>query len=209
MGNTSVGIAVIGDVVDSRGRETDWHGALVAALTRVNAQLPAVQPLAPTVGDEFQGLYKTVGDALRATVLVRLELGGELDCRFGVGQGEYRQIADGPVPIQEGSAWSSAREAIVTAKQLEGVRHPTVRTWFRSESDAGPVNAYLLARDHVLAQMDARARRLLLGLIQGRTQVELAEREGVGQSAVSRNLRRNGAYAVLAGMQLMEGGSLA
>ncbi len=54
------GVAVIGDVVGSRWKhQTDWHASLVAALDRVNEQVPAVQRLAPTVGDEFQGLYAT------------------------------------------------------------------------------------------------------------------------------------------------------
>ena len=202
---------MIGDVVGSRARrQTTWHASLVAALDRVNEQVAAEQPLAPTVGDEFQGLYATPGAALRATLLVRLELDGELDCRFGIGVGGHRQIGEGARPIQEGTAWWSARDAIITAKKLESVRQPTVRTWLRQEDAPeleASTNAYLLARDHLLTQMDARARRLLLGLIQGRTQVELAAREGIGQSAVSRNLRRNGAYAVLKGMHLMDAGS--
>ncbi len=186
--------------------------ALIAALRRVNDQVPAEQPLAPTVGDEFQGLYSTAGAALTATMLVRLELEGELDCRFGIGVGGYSEIGPGGISIQAGTAWWSARDAIVTAKQLETVRQPTVRTWYRYEPDSdlmgwapeeGPTNAYLLARDHLLTQMDARTRRLTLGIIRGKTQVELARSEGIGQSAVSRNLRRNGAYALLEGAELI------
>ena len=223
MQNDPTGAAVIGDVVGSRWkvRERDWHGELVAALDRVNAQVPAVQPLAPTVGDEFQGLYATPGAALRATLLVRLELGLdddlEIDCRFGVGYGYYAEIGAGALPVQAGTAWWSARDAIVTAKEQESVRQPTLRTWYSCEAgpldaapldaaplDAGPTNAYLLARDHLVSQLDARSRRLLLGIIQGRTQVELARREGIGQSAVSRNLRRNGAYALMEGADLID-----
>ncbi len=214
------GAAVIGDVVGSREKTRDrtWHGELVAALDRVNAQVPSVQPLAPTVGDEFQGLYATPAAALRATLLIRLELGIDddhgLDCRFGVGVGVYSQIGEGVLPIQAGTAWWSARDAIVKAKEQQSGRQPTLRTWYRYEPsqdlgmalDEVPTNAYLLARDHLVSQLDARSTRLLLGIIQGRTQVELARREGIGQSAVSRNLRRNGAYVLLEGVDLIDHG---
>jgi hypothetical protein len=207
MNNDPIGAAVIGDVIGSRWRDRtdDWHAALVGALGRVNAQVVAVQPLAPTVGDEFQGLYATVGAALQATMLVRLELDSRLDCRFGVGVGYYAEIGKGALPIQAGTAWWAARDAIVTVKSKESGRHPTLRTWFSSASENDDLtNAYLLARDHLVTSMDDRSRRLLLGTIQGRTQSELARAEGIGQSAVSRNLRRNGAFAVLDGAALIE-----
>ncbi|CAN5464698.1 SatD family protein [soil metagenome] len=206
-------MAVIGDVVKSRERAgTGWHRELVEALDRVNAQLTAEQPLHSTIGDEFQGLYRSVATALRATLLVRLELPGGLDCRFGVGVGGYAETLGSARPVQEGTAWWSARQAIVRAKSEEAGRHPSLRTWYEYEPDEdelaaplhqGPTNAYLLARDHLVSHMDARSRRLLLGTIQGRTQTELAASEGIGQSAVSRNLRRNGAYAVLEGADLI------
>ncbi len=217
------GAAVIGDVVGSREKSRDhiWHRDLVAALDRVNTQVPAVQPLAATVGDEFQGLYTTAAahcarpcssaSNSEPTTIT------ELDCRFGVGVGFYTEIGEGilPINIQAGAAWWSARAAIVTAKEQESGRQPTLRTWYRYEAYQGlsmaldevPTNAYLLARDHLVSQLDARSRRLLLGIIQGQTQIELARREGIGQSAVSRNLRRNGAYVLLEGMDLIDTGS--
>lgn len=218
MRNDLWGTAVIGDVLGSRSQKdgTDWHRSLVAALNRVNEQVTAVQPLAPTVGDEFQGLYSSPSAALWATMLVRLELDDGLDCRFGVGVGFYSTIGEGALPIQAGTAWWSAREAIVTGALQESVRQPTLRTWYRCEPDEnlpgtplaeGPTNAYLLARDHIVTQMGARTRRLLLGIIKGETQSEIARREGIIQSAVSRNLRRNGAYALLEGAELLEGSS--
>ncbi|HEX7834591.1 MAG TPA: SatD family protein [Pseudolysinimonas sp.] len=207
MDNDLTGAAVIGDVIGSRWRDPaeDWHGILVAALDRVNAQVDATQPLAPTVGDEFQAMYPTLGAAVRATMLVRLELDSKLDCRFGIGVGSSAEVGRGALPIQAGTAWWAARDAIVTVKSHESGRHPSLRTWCATaSSDDGPMNAYLLARDHLITSMDARSRRLLLGTIQSRTQSELARSEGIGQSAVSRSLRRNGAYAVADGAALIE-----
>ena len=60
------------------------------------------------------------------------------------------------------------------------------------------LNAFLLCRDALVAQMKPRSRRLLLGLIMERSQAELARQEGISQSAVSQNLSSSGAYAIKA-----------
>ena len=46
--------------------------------------------------------------------------------------------------------------------------------------------------------MKPRSRRLLLGMVLGSPQAELAAEEGVSQSAVSQNLAASGAYAIKA-----------
>jgi hypothetical protein len=200
------GVAVIADLVGSREHpdRRAVQRALVAGLDEVNAQVPAVQPLRPTVGDESQGVYARLPDALAATLLLRLVLGPGLDCRFGIGAGWYETVGDPDgALIQDGSAWWSAREAIVEAKDRESGRHATLRTWVAGE-DAAVANAYLLARDHLVAEMSPRSRRLLVGLLRGRTQTALAGEEGISPSAVSQNLRKSGALAVLGGMELLQ-----
>jgi hypothetical protein len=44
--------------------------------------------------------------------------------------------------------------------------------------------------------MNARQCRLLLGLLVGRTQEQIASDEDITQGAVSQNLRRSGAFAI-------------
>ena len=66
------------------------------------------------------------------------------------------------------------------------------------------MNAYTMTRDQLVSDFDARQRRLLLGLLEGTTQAELAEREGISASAVSQSLRRCGALAVLDGLEVMD-----
>jgi hypothetical protein len=177
---------------------------LVAGLEEVNALAPAVQPLRPTVGDESQGIYADLPSALGATLLLRLVLSPRLDCRFGIGAGWYETVGDEDgALIQDGSAWWSAREAIVEAKTRESSRDPALRTWFAGEGElAALANAYLLSRDQLVTHMSDRSRRLLLGLLRDRTQTALAEEEGISPSAVSQNLRKSGALAVLGGMAL-------
>ena len=60
-------------------------------------------------------------------------------------------------------------------------------------------NAYLLARDDLVASMSERTRRLTYGRCLGRTQRELAEAEGVTQPAVSQALASAGSAALVAG----------
>src|SRR4051794_13409515 len=125
--NTSLHYAVIGDLVGSR-QQTSRAGVqkqLLAALDVVNTRLPsAVQKLEPTIGDELQGVYATLHDALYATVLVRLALPEAMDCRFGVGVGELEIVGSSAYGlIQDGQAWWSARKAIDDAES-RGSRFP-------------------------------------------------------------------------------------
>lgn len=207
MSGEHAGIAVIVDLVGSR-RQPDRGAAqqhLVDALVEVNAAVPALQPLAPTIGDESQGAYAGLSAAMLATLLLRLTLPYPLDCRFGLGAGTWQNVGRSDYgPMQDGPAWWAARDAIVEAKAREGRRHKSLRTWYgvadEKAADFAPVgvtNALLMCRDEIVSGMNDRSRRLALGLLKGRTQVELAKAEDISQSAVSQNLQRNGAFALL------------
>src|SRR5689334_19507482 len=78
---------LIGDVVGSRAfaDRRGLHRRLTAALKSVTDD--AVDPPAITVGDEFQGAYRTVGQALDAAWALRLTLAPDIDVRFGIGWG--------------------------------------------------------------------------------------------------------------------------
>src|SRR5689334_6378151 len=111
--------AVIGDLVASREHASRRRAQqdLLAALAVVNDLMPAVQPLEPTIGDELQGVYDNLHDALAATVVVRLALPETMDCRFGVGVGDLEIVGTSHYGLtQDGPAWWHAREAIDTAK---------------------------------------------------------------------------------------------
>jgi hypothetical protein len=203
-------VAVIVDVSKSRSHadRRELQRQIEDSFRRVNDLVAADQPLQPTVGDEFQAAYPDVPTALHASLLARLSLPEGVDCRFGLGLGELATIGTGVAgALQDGSAWWAARRAIDEARKHEYSKLGFVRTWFRAD-DAGPteafVNAYLLGRDQIVTAMNPRARRLLLGQLLGETQAQLAEQEGVTQSAVSQNLARSGANAVIAGEALLE-----
>jgi len=196
--------AVIGDVVASK-RQADRSAvqdALVAAMREVNAGLTALQPWEPTVGDEFQCVYAGLGDAVRASLLLRLTLLPVVDTRFGLGCGGFTVFDAARSPMsQDGPAWWAAREAIEQVQaRAAASRGRRVRTWFAAADgvgDAAAVNAFLLCRDELVGSMSPRAARLLRGLLLGRQQQEMADAEGISQSAVSQTLSRTGAYAVL------------
>lgn len=214
----SVRVAVIVDLVGSR-RHADrtWvHRSLLEALQATNQLADFDQPLEPTLGDESQGRYVTLEDAIRATFMLRLLLPEDMDCRAGIGIGPVEELGVGIYgPIQDGPAWWAARDAIVEAKTREAGQNPTLRTWYEITDHKGfpsgdypsmaLINAYFLARDEVVSQMSERSRRLLFGLLSGKSQVEMAQSEAISQSAVSQNLRRSGAAAVLSSLSLVVG----
>lgn len=200
---------LIGDLVASKQHDDRraLQRLLASVLTTVNARSNPVQPLELTVGDEFQGGFASVPEAARASLLVRLELlVHKVDSRYGLGHGAVTVFDRTRSPVsQDGPGWWAARAAIDRAKQLaDSPRTSFARTCFGYGQDEAPgwrgdaaaFEAFLLCRDATIEQTSERARRLLLGLMIGKPQAELAAEEGITQGAVSQNLRRSGAFAI-------------
>lgn len=202
-------VGLIADIV--RSRELDDRAAAQDAVRRAfddaHRAFSVTEPVWATVGDEFQATYSHLHQALSVTALVRLLLPDDLDCRFGLGQGEIRHVerAPGGGLIQDGSAWWSAREAIKIAHKHEDHGHPYLRTWFDGgEPDrVALVNAYLISRDHSISRMKHREKRVTAAALLGDTQEAIARSEQITQSAVSQNLRRSGGAALMLGLQLL------
>lgn len=206
-------VAVIADLVDSKNiaDRRSAQASIAAAFERVDSLVPHDQPLRATVGDEFQAVYPTIARALEATLLARLALPAGIDCRFGLGLGQVIDVGDGLAgAVQDGSGWWLARDAINQAHAREDSRTPSVRAWFRAGDGDGArealVNAYLLARDHVVGSMTERSRRLVFGSMLGSSQGELAVAEGITQSAVSQSLRRSGGASLIESIEQLRAG---
>lgn len=185
--------AVIGDVVGSREQPSRARAQqqLLTALAEANRRVPSLQPLEPTIGDEVQGVYSSLHDAMYATVLVRLALPDPMDCRFGIGVGEVEIVGSSAYGLtQDGPAWWSARDAIDAAKamhrQVPGLRTRIVRT---DQQEGDMANSYLACRDTIVSGFDARQRRIALGVLDGRTLATIAQDEGISASAVSQRHR--------------------
>ncbi|MGZ3470205.1 MAG: SatD family protein [Isosphaeraceae bacterium] len=114
--------ALLGDIRGSRRSDTrsQDQDRLKQVLDDTSQSLVAIQPLAATVGDEFQGLFSSLGAALEATLLIRLRLIEFVDVRFGVGWGPLTLHQKDLAPFgQDGPAWWFARSAIERASALE------------------------------------------------------------------------------------------
>lgn len=190
-------VALIGDIVDSRTApdRQALHDAMTKTLEGVNSDHPVVDPAVITLGDEFQGVYATLGDALTAAFRIRAALRPH-DVRFGVGRGEI-QVLDPERGIHDGPAYWAARDAIEQAAALaERAALRTTRTVFTSPEDpphhVAAVNAALLGLDQILGALSPVSWRILAGRMQGRTQKALAAQEGITPSAVSQRVRNEG-----------------
>jgi SatD family (SatD) len=198
---------LIGDVVGSRlvADRTAQHQALNQALAEIAAG--AIDPPAFTVGDEFQGSYPTVGEAIDAALSLRLAVAPDIDVRFGIGWGAVMML-DASAGIQDGPGWWAAREAIewtATAQRQPGLA--LVRTSFRvnglSRPDVDAINAALLCRDHLLGLLDDRSIRILKGLLSNHTKKDIAAAEDISASAVSQRAGRDGLDLIVQASQYL------
>jgi DNA-binding CsgD family transcriptional regulator len=176
---------LIGDVVASRRLPDRLEGQrrLNQVLGEVTAWMGPVQPLEPTVGDEFQGAFATLGEATLAALLVRLGTLPGVDVRCGLGYGEVSVHDATRRPLlQDGPGWWAAREAL---EELG----PRRRTFYIGP-DAGRVNAYLTTRDALVERLSERGWRMLDMALRGGSQQEIAETEGISRAAVSQHFAR-------------------
>ena len=132
---------LIGDLVHSR-RSADragLHARLSKALDAVNRAGGPLTPLRITVGDEYQGTFASLPDAVRAAWRLRVRMLPECDLRQGLGWGEVRVLQEEP-RVEDGPGWWVARDA-VHAVELAEERSGTAwrRTAYRRvEGAAGP-----------------------------------------------------------------------
>ncbi len=211
---------LIGDIVESRRADDRpaLQKQLRAMLQRMNKELKPALRLEPTIGDEFQGGFESIAEAVRASMVIRLEFfeRADADTRFGLGHGSITVFAARKPVSQDGPGWWTARRAIDVAKEMAEVSSTSfVRTCFEPDpsnseaelAEAASLNAFLLCRDAMIDRMNAQSRRRLNGLTRGWSQSRIAAAEGTTQSAISQNLARSGAYAVHIAQARLEDGS--
>jgi hypothetical protein len=195
--------AVIGDVIDSRSHADRGalQDALSEALAAANARTTPLQPFQMTIGDEFQGVYRSVEEATHATFLVQLHLVGLTRVRFGIGVGIITLETDRAPFGQDGPAWWSARSAIDTVRAAER-RYGEPPRWTTAietsdEDRLGPLRAYLQLRDHIMGEIDRVDADILAGLLQGDNQSEIAKKLEIDKGAISRRVSGHGLSALM------------
>ncbi len=205
---------LIGDLIGSRG-STDrraLHEAFAAVLDRVNTELRPPTPVRMQVGDEYQGVFASLGDALHASLTVRLALLPHADVRHGIGRGRIEVLGEDP-RVEDGPGWWAARAAIDRVQEAEGrPGERSLRTAYVASPDAGApggeeagVNAALVLRDHLVSSLSERSLSVLRGLLDHESQRELAASLGISPSAVSQRVRADGLAAIIAAHDLMRG----
>lgn len=201
---------LIGDVVGSRSAASRavLHARVVELLAEANGVAPLV-PLRITVGDEFQGCFTDVGGALRAVRALRLAGLPDVDLRFGIGWGHVAVLQEEP-RVEDGPGWWAAREAIeAVAEDATRAGRRLTRSAYRcAEGVEGPsvpaVNAALLLRDQVIGGLSPRSLSVVRGLLDGRTQGEIAGDLAVSASAVSQRVRNDGLAMLVAAEAMLE-----
>ena len=218
---------LIGDLIGSRG-STDrraLHATFAAVLDRVNTELRPPTPVRMQVGDEYQGVFASLGDALHASLTVRLALLPTADVRHGIGRGSIEVLSEDP-RVEDGPGWWAARAAIERVEEAEGrPGERSLRTAYvaadGAEDDArdgardgaadgwsseeAAVNAALVLRDHLVSGLSERSLSVLRGLLDGESQRDLAEALGISPSAVSQRVRADGLSAIIAAHDLTRG----
>ena len=214
---------LIGDLIGSRG-STDrraLHATFAAVLDRVNTELRPPTPVRMQVGDEYQGVFASLGDALHASLTVRLALLPTADVRHGIGRGSIEVLSEDP-RVEDGPGWWAARAAIERVEEAEGrPGERSLRTAYVAAGGAGDdagdgaadgwsseeaaVNAALVLRDHLVSGLSERSLSVLRGLLDGESQRDLAEALGISPSAVSQRVRADGLAAIIAAHDLTRG----
>ena len=202
---TSASVTVIGDLVGSRRGDdrAALHQRFEQAIGAINTEFGPPVPLRMGLGDEFQGIFASLGAAIAATLRIRMALLPDVDLRQGIGWGRVLVLAEEP-RVEDGPGWWAARAAIETVEGYER-KAPlrAVRTaYVAAEGEAGPepalVNAALMARDQVVSRLSERSMSVLDGLMRGRRQQDIADDLGISPSAVSQRIRAEGIGVVLA-----------
>lgn len=195
--------ALIGDVVRSKqaADRKKLQVKLNHALETVNEALNPEQELVATIGDEFQGLFGSIGEAIEATLRLRILLVDDVEFRAGIGWGEVIILDSSRAPFgQDGPCWWRAREALEEVARAERSNQEPVslRTACRTgQRYEGLFNAMLVLRDQVLSEIDRADAIILTSLLNEGTQLEAAENLSLNQSSVSRRMQAHGLAALL------------
>lgn len=183
-------VTLIGDLVESRlsSDRQELHNAISSALRVVAVQTPPLHPLAITAGDEFQGSYARLGDAIATVMAIRSLLEPAVRVRFGIGRGDIT-VLDPNANTQDGPGWWAARAAIEeVAAHEDETGWAAQRVAYRSAEPGDPmqdaVNAALVCQDLLLYSFDQRSWSILRGMMADATQTQIADDIGISRQAV-------------------------
>ncbi|MGB3187017.1 MAG: SatD family protein [Ornithinimicrobium sp.] len=194
-------VTLLGDLVGSRRAEDrqSVHDEVTGALAKVSADHRG-STLAITAGDEFQGTFSHLGEAIAAAFAVRMLLEPRIGVRFGIGRGEVI-VLDAEADTEDGPGWWAARSAIEYVEASAGqTGMGGLRTAYEAAADdpvQPAVNAALVCQDLVLDSFDERTWTILRGTHRGMTQQQIADQLGISRQAVQQRRASSGIPMVL------------
>jgi hypothetical protein len=189
---------VMGDVVSSRSLEPAMlHDLFNAAVARANLLVPAqlLSPLTITLGDEFQGLARTLATAAELARAIRLDLLARgVDCRLVIGTARLE------TPLNVAQAWNMMGEGLAEARGVLNARRDLSlyrfslpgRTVLQRTLDA--VGAALT---QIERRWTVRQRETIIGSLDDRAVARMAAEQGVVPRSVYK-VRQAGGFDLYA-----------
>ncbi len=178
--------AVIGDVVGSR--QVPDRAALQTGLGNLldGVGRSGATHLGMTIGDEFQGRFASLSDAVSASLDLHLGSAGLARLRIGIGWGDLAIDSGHETQFgQDGPAWWRARDAIERLEEMSGPARTLMATATKWDD---MLNQYLTLRDNLLDDLDETDAAIARGILAGRTQRDMAGELRLHESSVSRRV---------------------
>lgn len=211
--------ALIGDMVGSKKLCPEERMAaqnrLSSVLKALNGEGPAgsvlpakalVSDFTVTLGDEFQALIGAGGDPVAESIKIAHAM-RPLKLRFAVGCGDiYTAIRRDEAIGADGPAYHHARRMISCMKNRRGA---VLRSALGDPGLEGKLNVVLALCDALARGWTDKQEQLVFSMLMSeiggekKTQSELADMFGVGQSTVNLQLGRAGYREVRAGIMLV------
>ena len=196
-------VCLTADIIASRDhpRRADLQGQVEAALRNANDQFGSelLVPLTITLGDEWQGLTRSVAGAARIDFGLRQCL-HPLAIASGIGAGAMATPLRERTSQMDGPCFHRSRSAIDAAKQERGAA-----TVFRTDHDARDTAANALCQLlHALAeQWTERQFESLIAFIEHGTEATAARALGVSQPTLHQSLTRSRGKTYLAAREAL------
>jgi len=198
--------AVIGDIIRSKEikKRMATQNKLEKALQKINRKYGSciASNFAITMGDEFQGLLKDIGNLISIIEIIKFEL-YPVKIRFGVGIGQIYTKINKNIPLgADGPAYHNARKMIEDIRKIEKskMRHALdIKIYSDNElSNIDLINVSLSLCSFMESKWTRRQREIIYEfLMHEDNQSSIAERLGVTQSTIQRSLKSSGFYNYL------------
>lgn len=180
-------IAVIGELIDSK-KITDrsqFQDHLQTGLAAISKQTSIASPYTIILGGEFQAVYRS-GQSLFSNLFAIRALLHPESCRFAIAIGGLNTPINPAQAIgMDGPAFHKAREAIITLKaEKEQLAITGLSRSMKALVD--PLVNLLWAST---GNWNANRLEVLVGLMKGQTERELANRLDLSERAIYKNLK--------------------